>query len=134
MKVYTDGACRGNPGPAAFAFIISSIPESRASGYIGVATNNRAEYTAIIEALRELKRIEYEGDVELFSDSEVVVRQLLGEYEVKNAGLKSLWTIVMELSDKMVLVPTHVPRTHPMIKQCDAMCNATLDKETHRVW
>ena len=134
MQVFTDGACRGNPGPAAFAFIISSIPESRKAGYIGVATNNRAEYTAIIEALRELKRIEYEGDVELFSDSEVVVRQLLGEYEVKNASLASLWTQVIELSDKMVLVPAYVPRTHPMIKQCDAMCNKVLDAEKHRVW
>jgi ribonuclease HI len=134
MQVFTDGACRGNPGPAAFAFIISSTTETRKAGYIGVATNNRAEYIAIIEALRELKRIEYEDTVELFSDSEVVVRQLLGEYEVKNASLQSLWTTVMELSDKMILIPAYVPRTHPMIKQCDALCNQVLDAEKHRVW
>lgn len=134
MKVYTDGACRGNPGPAAFAFIISTVPETRKAGYIGIATNNRAEYIAIIEALRTIKSLKIADEIELFTDSELVVRQLLGEYEIKNAALKLLNHEVLTLAEDIVLVPTHVPRSNESIAECDAMCNKILDQNKEKAW
>lgn len=136
MKVYTDGACRGNPGPAATAFIAFASTEIRKASYIGLATNNRAEYGAIISALGYLQGVRGADEIELYSDSEVVIRQLLGEYEVKAPALKPLYDKVMELSENIILIPTHVPRSNEFIAQCDAMCNKILDDEARkgRVW
>jgi ribonuclease HI len=132
MKVYTDGACRGNPGPAAIAFIAYANTEIRKSSYIGLSTNNRAEYAAVLSALGYLSGLQGFEEIELFTDSELVVRQLLGEYKVTNVTLLPLYNKVMELTENSILVPTHVPRDHPIIKECDAMCNKTLDEEIAR--
>src|SRR6478672_11634970 len=91
-QIHTDGAARGNPGPAAWAYVIA-IPEQtpiESAGAMGAATNNVAEYTALIRALERgldlgLRR------VSVFSDSELMVKQMNGEYAVKNADLKDLY-------------------------------------------
>ena len=87
VVVNVDGGARGNPGPAAVAAVA-------ASEYIGEATNNVAEYRALLLGL-ELARELGAGEVELINDSELVARQIGGEYKVKHAGLKPLFLEAM---------------------------------------
>lgn len=93
LVLRTDGAARGNPGPAGAGWIIET-PEgtvvSEGCAYLGEATNNQAEYEALLRALEEVGP-DRETEIEVFSDSELMVRQLNGEYRVKNEGLKPLY-------------------------------------------
>ena len=93
VVVHVDGGARGNPGPAAVA-AVASTPEGQALGersaYIGEATNNVAEYRALLLGL-ELARELGAHEVEVVNDSELVARQIGGEYKVKHAGLKPLF-------------------------------------------
>src|SRR5947199_958643 len=92
FTIYTDGAARGNPGPAAYAYIIERPGQDDVEfcQRLGNATNNVAEYTALIEALKKAKTL---GGRRLIvhSDSELMVKQMNGEYKVKNAGLQPLF-------------------------------------------
>jgi len=95
IKVYADGGSRGNPGPSASAFLVEKKGEViySESKYLGNSTNNRAEYMAIIMALKWLtKNRELIGDglITFFLDTELAVRQLTGVYKIKNAVLKKL--------------------------------------------
>ena len=97
VVVHVDGGARGNPGPAAVAAVATS-PEGEPLGerklYIGEATNNVAEYRALLLGL-ELARELGAEDVEVVNDSELVAYQIGGEYKVKNAGLKPLFAEAM---------------------------------------
>jgi ribonuclease HI len=97
VVVNVDGGARGNPGPAAVAAVATS-PDGDALGernaYIGEATNNVAEYRALLLGL-ELARDLGADDVEVVNDSELVARQIGGEYKVKHAGLKPLYEEAM---------------------------------------
>jgi ribonuclease HI len=98
IVVHVDGGARGNPGPAAVAAVASSaegetLAERKA--YIGEATNNVAEYRALLLGL-ELARELGAEEVEIINDSELVARQIGGEYKVKHAGLKPLFAETME--------------------------------------
>jgi ribonuclease HI len=92
-RLFTDGGSRGNPGPAASAFVLEAedgtVLEARATA-IGVATNNIAEYRALVDGLRRAVEIGVD-DLEVVSDSELVVRQMRGEYRVKNETLRGLF-------------------------------------------
>jgi ribonuclease HI len=98
LVIHVDGGARGNPGPAAVA-AVASTPGGDVVGerneYIGEATNNVAEYRAVLLAL-ELARELGAGEVEVVNDSELVARQIGGEYKVKNAGMKVLHAEAME--------------------------------------
>ncbi len=93
LVVRTDGAARGNPGPAGAGWVIET-PEgtvvSEGCAYLGETTNNQAEYEALLRALDEVEP-DPETEIEVFSDSELMVKQLNGEYRVKNEGLKPLY-------------------------------------------
>jgi ribonuclease HI len=93
VKLFTDGGARGNPGPAAYGFVLEAedgtVLASRGAR-IGVATNNIAEYTALIEGLRKAVELGLPV-VEVVSDSQLMVKQMTGEYKVKNEGLRELW-------------------------------------------
>ncbi|MFX0087302.1 MAG: ribonuclease HI family protein, partial [Candidatus Hodarchaeota archaeon] len=91
LHIYTDGASRMNPGPSALAFIIVLDGESihEYTEFLGVKTNNQAEYLAIIKALSEAKKMT-NGVIKIYSDSEVVIKQLTGDYQVKNQHLRNL--------------------------------------------
>jgi ribonuclease HI len=94
VVVHVDGGARGNPGPAAVAAVASSPdgePLGEASAYIGEATNNVAEYKAVLLGL-ELARSLGARQVDVVNDSELVARQIGGQYKVKHAGLKPLFT------------------------------------------
>ncbi|HEY83438.1 MAG TPA: ribonuclease HI family protein [Dehalococcoidia bacterium] len=127
--IFTDGAARGNPGPAAIGVIIKDGEGrliSRLSRRIGTTTNNQAEYQAIIAALEEAVKLGA-THVELNSDSELVVRQLSGRYRVRKAALKPLYQRVKELEGLLQgFRVTHIPREQNT--EADRLTNAALDR------
>ncbi len=145
LHVFTDGSSHGNPGPASYAVLVCDAQDQPlpADGvgfanpyceYIGHETNNVAEYRAIIQGLTLLKALPVAAAV-FVSDSELVVRQLTGQYKVKNEGLRPLYEQAMGLLrtvGKRVQF-THVRRGHPNIHMCDRAANATTDRVTGRV-
>lgn len=99
-KLYCDGASRGNPGEAGIGCVIFFNGQKREiSKYIGKTTNNVAEYTALIMGLEEALRLGIE-EIEVYSDSELLIRQLKGIYKVRNQGLMPLYEKVNELLRK----------------------------------
>jgi ribonuclease HI len=113
VVIFTDGASRGNPGPGAIGAIIKEQQGrhiAHISQAIGKTTNNQAEYQAIIAALEAAIRLGAR-QVELKSDSELVVKQLNGQYRVKKTTLKSLYQRVKELTNQFEdFTITHIPR------------------------
>jgi ribonuclease HI len=91
-RLFTDGGARGNPGPAAFAYVLEGpdggVLDSHGEA-IGVATNNVAEYRALLAGLARAAELGV-SDLEVVSDSELLVRQMTGDYRVKNAALREL--------------------------------------------
>ena len=130
LKVFTDAGARGNPGPAAFAFLICSeegkvLKES--AGFIGEATNNEAEYSGLIAGLEEEKRLGAD-EVTVTMDSELVVNQMLGKYRVKAVNLLPNYEKARELLScfsKAEIV--HASREHPSIRRADCLVNQELD-------
>ena len=128
VVVNVDGGARGNPGPAAIA-AIAATPDgdliAERGELIGVATNNVAEYRALLLGI-ELACEHGAGDVELIGDSELVVKQVRGEYRVKDAGLKPLHAQVRSaLAGLDSWSIRHVRRERNA--RADALVNATLD-------
>jgi ribonuclease HI len=125
--IHIDGAARGNPGPAAFAYVIArdGAPVIEDHGRLGETTNNQAEYTALIRAL------ERAGDLgghrlEVVSDSELLVKQMNGEYRVKNPDLQILHDEARQLRRRFERVTIrHVPRAQNA--HADRLCNEALD-------
>ena len=111
--IHVDGASRGNPGPAAIGATIKDEQGRLVaciSQRIGQATNNQAEYRAVIAALEKAVRLGARH-VELNSDSELVVRQVNGEYRVKKAALKPLYQRVKQLQGRLdSFAINHIPR------------------------
>lgn len=129
IKVYTDGGARGNPGPAAIGIIAYSNNEElfRASECIGLATNNIAEYTALIRALSELIARKTTDLVVVNLDSELIVKQMNGEYKVKNERLKKLHAQAVAMASKFTSVQ-YVHVTRDKNKIADKLVNNALDK------
>lgn len=127
MVINTDGASRGNPGPAAIGVTIKDEQGkliTAISQPIGPATNNQAEYRAIIVALEEAIRLDAK-QVELFSDSELVVRQINGRYRVKNAALQPLYQQVRQLQSQLKdFTITHIPRQQN--QEADSLASKAL--------
>jgi ribonuclease HI len=128
--VFSDGGARGNPGPAAIAFLIISENGqtlTTKSRYIGSRTNNQAEYEALIAALESVVALNAE-EVSCHLDSELLVKQLTGEYAVKNRELRKMWNKVQELKRHFKKVSfINVPRTNNQIQKVDKIVNETLD-------
>lgn len=126
--VYADGASRGNPGEAAIgAVVYDESGEERAtvSRRLGRATNNEAEYQAAIAGLEAAQELGG-GKVELRMDSELVVRQLLGVYRVKNARLKPFYERILVLKREFSAFSVQsVPRARN--KRADQLANLALD-------
>ena len=128
VRLFTDGGARGNPGPAAFAFVLEAddgVVVAAHGERIGVATNNVAEYRALVAGLEhavELAVIE----LEVVSDSELLVKQMRGEYRVKNEALRELSTEAARLARKLGRVRySHVGREQNEL--ADRLVNETLD-------
>ena len=128
VVIFTDGVSQGNPGPAAIGAIIKDergrVITSISQG-IGRTTNNQAEYRAIIAALENAIRLGA-NQVEIRSDSELVVRQINGQYRVKKASLKPLYQKVKQLQSQLEgFTITHVPREQN--KEADSLASAALE-------
>jgi len=130
LVIYTDGGARGNPGPAASAAIIQNEAGeivSTAHLYLGKTTNNQAEYQGVIIALKEAKKLGAK-ELNFFLDSELVVKQLIGEYRVKDSDLQKLFQEILSLSVGFKKITyQHIPREKN--KLADKLVNEILDKE-----
>lgn len=132
VKVYTDGASRGNPGAAAIGIAVldetgKEIKTFRK--YIGVLTNNVAEYTALIESVKLLKELNLNvEEINFFCDSELIVKQIKGEYKIKHKDLINLslefWKEIRSLNKKFSI--KHIPREEN--KTADRLANEALDE------
>jgi len=126
--LYTDGGSRGNPGPAAFAYVLEADDGTVLAAHgetIGVATNNVAEYRGLVAGLAKAVELAV-PDVEVVSDSELLVKQMLGEYKVKNEALRELSLEAARLARKLDNVGyRHVRRAHNEL--ADRLVNDALD-------
>lgn len=130
--VYTDGASRGNPGPASIGAVVYQVgPDgleelTDISEPIGIATNNVAEYQAVIAALELVEQLDPD-EVLVRADSQLLVRQLSGEYRVKATNLKPLHQQIQEVATRLGRVRfEHVPREKNRV--ADGLANDALDR------
>lgn len=127
--LFCDGASRGNPGPAAYGFVIFRSGEivAKKGGCLGVTTNNVAEYEGLVRGLAECVEIGA-SEVTVKSDSELMVRQLNGRYRVKAPQLLPLFERANELLKRFQSFKVmHIPRAENKI--ADALANEALDKK-----
>jgi probable phosphoglycerate mutase len=136
--VRTDGAARGNPGPASAGAVLLSlsrpdarnpraVPDASISDYLGVQTNNVAEYTAVVRAVALGLELGARR-LELLLDSKLIVEQITGRWRVKDAKLRVLWAEVLTLLRQLPdgWTAAHVPRAQNSL--ADAMCNEAIDR------
>jgi len=133
--VFTDGGSRNNPGPAAIGVVIKDVSGNIIKQYgeaIGIATNNEAEYRAVVSAFKKIKAMLGKEkckklEVEVNMDSELVVRQLTGKYKIENEKLSpfflEIWNLKIDFGN---IYFHHIPREQN--KEADLMVNEALDK------
>ena len=128
LTIHTDGASRGNPGAAAFAYVIArdGADPVEEAGRLGRLTNNQAEYTALVRALEHAARLGTGHALVVHSDSELMVKQMKGEYRVKNDDLQDLYAEAKTLAGRFPSVTfRHVRREFNT--RADELCNEALD-------
>ena len=132
FTLHTDGGARGNPGPGGIGIVLKNSDQEvvyEAAKYIGECTNNEAEYLALIEGLKASLGKDVK-QLESFVDSELVVKQLNGEYKVKNERLKSLHAEASQFANSFEKITfTHVRREKN--KRADELVNEALDSHGH---
>lgn len=130
VKIFTDGGARGNPGPAATGVVIKDERDIVLDGYgeyLGDQTNNFAEYSALISGLKRAKELGA-TEVECFLDSELVTRQMLGQYKVREPSLQKLFIQAYNNAAQFKKVTyRHIMREKN--KEADRFVNDTLDKK-----
>ena len=128
-RLFTDGGARGNPGPAAFGYVIEAGDGTVLASHgeaIGVATNNVAEYRALLAGLERAAQLGVD-ELEVISDSELMVKQMRGEYRVKNAALRDLSVEAGRLARRFGgFTYTAVRREHNDL--ADRLVNEALDR------
>ena len=130
VLIYTDGAARGNPGPAGLGAILRDAETgailAELARFLGVRTNNYAEWTAVEDALREALELGA-GHVDLRMDSQLVARQISGHYRVKHPDLKPIHARVMAMLAQLGSYTVgHVPRE--LNKEADQLSNVAIDE------
>jgi ribonuclease HI len=127
-KLFTDGGARGNPGPAAYGYVLEADDGTLLAAHgesIGTATNNVAEYRALVAGLEKAVELQVD-ELEVVSDSELLVKQMRGEYKVKNEALRELSEEAANLARKLGTVAyTAVRREHNEL--ADRLVNEALD-------
>ena len=129
LIIYTDGGSRGNPGPAGAGAII--YDENRKviaeiSEFLGITTNNQAEYRAILAGIKKAVALQA-SEVEFYLDSELAVKQLNREYKVKNKDLAPLFLAVYNLTLRFTKISfTHIPRERN--SEADRLANEAMDR------
>jgi ribonuclease HI len=129
LTIHTDGASRGNPGPAAFAYVIArdGQPPIEEAGRIPNTTNNQAEYTALVRALEHALRLGPDHKLVVYSDSELMVKQMTGQYRVKDAGLKPLYDQAVRLKNSFRHPVKFVHVRREANQRADELGNEVLD-------
>ncbi len=129
LRMFTDGASRGNPGEAGIGVLIedeSGHIVKKLARYLGKATNNQAEYTALIDGLKAAAELGAD-EISVFADSELVVKQMKGEYKVKNADLQEKHGEAKRVASGFKKASyTYIPREKN--KEADALANEAIDK------
>lgn len=128
-RIFSDGGSRGNPGPSAYAIVVTENDKiiHQHSEFLGVNTNNYAEYRGLIAGLTKAIELGAES-AEFIMDSELVVKQMNGEYKVKNKNIKDLYLDAMALSSMIPNVTFRsVRRSEMLIPTADALVNKELD-------
>ena len=129
LTVYSDGGSRGNPGHSAYAIVVTQDGRilHEHSEYLGINTNNYAEYRGLIAGI--VKAIELGADdVEFVMDSELVIKQMNGEYKVKSPNIMELHRDAKALSAQIPKVRfTHVRRSNEFVSRADALLNHQMD-------
>ncbi len=133
VVVHIDGGSRGNPGPAGAGVVVRDKTDNsilyKGGVFLGKATNNVAEYSGLLAGLAAAKEMDA-THVELFSDSQLLVRQMIGQYRVKNAGLKPLHRRATDLADGFDKCEfTHVRREENTA--ADKLANLAMDAKTN---
>lgn len=130
FALYTDGGARGNPGPAAWGFVIYQDNKlvAQGSGYLGHTTNNVAEFTACIEGLKYISDTwGIRHTINCFADSQLLIEQLNGRYKVKAPHLKPLIAEIHQLSCPHIVSYQHIRREKN--KEADKLVNESLDRK-----
>jgi len=131
IQVFSDGASRGNPGPAAIAYAVydeSGILVDSGARSIGRATNNEAEYQALLLAM-ERACVHSKDTAHFFLDSELVVRQVNGQYRAKDERMRGyLQKVLSNMKCFRSVRVTHVPRENDRTQLVDKMVNDLLDR------
>lgn len=134
IKTYSDGGSRGNPGPSASGYVLMDMDNNiilKSGVYLGITTNNQAEYKSLLFALQEAKNLGAE-EVAVHMDSLLAINQLKGVYKIKNADLLPIYNSIKELAKSFKKVTyRHVPRE--LNKLADAEVNTTLDAEAAKL-
>ncbi len=129
-RLFTDGGARGNPGPAAYGYVLEAADGTVLAAHgeaIGVATNNVAEYRALLAGLARAREVGVD-ELEVVSDSELLVKQMRGEYKVKNAALRELSVEAARLAREIGRVEYRaVRREHNEL--ADRLVNEALDRQ-----
>ena len=135
--VHTDGGSRNNPGPAAIGIVVSNAKGQvlkKFGEYLGVATNNEAEYQAAIVALKKIKSLwgkenAKKSEVDMFADSELLVKQMKGEYKIENIKIQplflELWNLIIDFKKVRF---SAIPREQN--KEADLLVNEALDSQS----
>lgn len=136
ITIYTDGASRGNPGHASYGYLILAENNEvihQEGKYLGIATNNFAEYSGVLSALSYLHQNIFTGksmDIEIIADSKLVIEQLSGKYKIKSENLKPLIYQIKTLQQDLGQIKyTHTLRQNN--KRADALANKALDETFH---
>ncbi len=127
--LFTDGGSRGNPGPAGAGYVLYQDKDIKHKGskYLGKKTNNEAEYSALVLGLEKAIELGFK-DLEVNMDSELIVKQMRGEYKVKNKNLIALFANVIALTNKFDNISfKHIRREKNEL--ADELVNEVLDKE-----
>ncbi len=136
VTIYTDGASRGNPGHASYGYLILDENNQiihQEGKYLGIATNNFAEYSAVLSAFSYIHQNLYKGKnmkIAVIADSKLVVEQLSGKYKIKSENLKPLIYQIKILEQTLGQIKyTHTLRANN--KRADALANKALDDTFH---
>jgi len=128
-RIFTDGGSRGNPGPSAYAIVVTKDDKiiHQHSEFLGVRTNNYAEYRGLIAGLTKAIELKAES-VEIIMDSQLVIRQMNGENKVKSENIKNLYLDAKALSSMIPNITfKNVRRSEMLIPVADALLNKELD-------
>lgn len=130
LKIFSDGGSRGNPGPSAYAVVVTENDKviHEHSEYLGIHTNNYAEYRGLIAGIAKAVQLGAK-EAEFVMDSQLVIRQMTGQYQVKSPDMKELYLDAKNLASMIPKTKfTNVRRSELLIPRADALLNEEMDR------